>query len=72
MAVLDSRADRAAEEYAANRARMEALVDELRERTEQVATQRPEGSVERHRSRGKLLARERVERLLDPGTAFLE
>ena len=72
MAVLDSRADRAAEEYAANRTRMEALVAELRERTEQVAAQRPEGSVERHRSRGKLLARERVERLLDPGTAFLE
>ena len=72
MAVLDSRADRAAEEYAANRARMEALVAELRERTEQVASERPEGTVERHRSRGKLLARERVERLLDPGTAFLE
>src|SRR5688572_22898088 len=51
---------------------MEALVAELRERTEQVATERPEGSVERHSSRGKLLARERVERLLDPGTAFLE
>ena len=72
MAVLDSRADRAAEEYAANRTRMEALVAELRERTEQVAAERPEGSVERHRSRGKLLARERVERLVDPGTAFLE
>jgi acetyl-CoA carboxylase carboxyltransferase component len=72
VAVLDSRADRAAAEYAANRARMEGLVAELRERTEQVATERPEGSVERHASRGKLLARERVERLLDPGTAFLE
>ena len=72
MAVLDSRADRAAEEYAANRTRMEALVAELRERTVAVATERPEGTVERHRSRGKLLARERVERLLDPGTAFLE
>ena len=72
MTVLDSRADRAAEEYAANRSRMEALVAELRERTEQVAAERPEGSVERHASRGKLLARERVERLLDPGTAFLE
>jgi 3-methylcrotonyl-CoA carboxylase beta subunit len=72
VAVLDSRADRAAEEYAANRARMEALVAELRERTERVATERPEGSVEKHVARGKLLARERVERLLDPGTAFLE
>jgi acetyl-CoA carboxylase carboxyltransferase component len=70
--VLDTRADRAADEYAANRGRMEALVGELRERTEQVATARPPKAVERHRERGKLLARERVERLLDPGTAFLE
>ncbi|MGH3012824.1 MAG: carboxyl transferase domain-containing protein [Gaiellaceae bacterium] len=72
MAVLDSRADRAAADYAANRERMESLVAELRARTEQVATERPPETVERHRSRGKLLARERVERLLDPGSAFLE
>ena len=72
MAVLDSRADLAAESYAANRERMEALVAELRERTMQVATERPSQSVERHAARGKLLARERVERLLDPGSAFLE
>jgi acetyl-CoA carboxylase carboxyltransferase component len=72
VAVLDTRADRSADEYAANRARMEALVAELRERSEQVAHERPPEAVERHRDRGKLLARERVDRLLDPGTAFLE
>jgi acetyl-CoA carboxylase carboxyltransferase component len=72
VAVLDSRADRAAAEYAANRERLERLVAELRERTEQVATERPPQAVERHAARGKLLARERVERLLDPGSAFLE
>jgi acetyl-CoA carboxylase carboxyltransferase component len=72
VAVLDSRADRAAAEYAANRERMEVSVAELRERTEMVATERPSEAVERHRARGKLLARERVERLLDPGSAFLE
>ena len=72
MAVLDSRADLAAEEYAANRERMEALVAELRRRTEQVAGERPPDTVDRHRSRGKLLARERIDRLLDPGSAFLE
>ena len=48
VAVLDSRADRAAEEYAANRERMEALVAELRERTAQAATERPPETVERH------------------------
>ncbi len=52
MAVLDSRADRAADEYAANRGRMEALVSELRERTAQVATERPPETVERHAARG--------------------
>src|SRR5512134_1806433 len=51
---------------------MEALVAEVRKRTELAAADRPPEAVERHRARGKLLARERVERLLDPGSAFLE
>src|SRR5687767_12913438 len=51
---------------------MEALVTELRERTAAVARGGGERSVERHRSRGKLTARERVDRLVDPGSAFLE
>src|SRR3954469_15479622 len=51
---------------------MQALVEELRGRTTQVAAGGGERAVERHRSRGKLLARERIDRLLDPGTAFLE
>jgi len=54
------------------RERMQGLVAELRERTALVATGGGEKAVERHRSRGKLTARERVDRLLDPGTAFLE
>ena len=52
--------------------RMEALVAELRERTALVARGGGEKAVERHRSRGKLTARERIDRLIDPGTAFLE
>src|SRR5205823_10402200 len=51
---------------------MEELVAELRERTAQVARAGGEKATERDRSRGKLTARERVDRLLDPGTAFLE
>src|SRR6187200_2275226 len=54
------------------RARMEGLVAELRERTALVAAGGGEKAVERHRSRGKLTARERIDRLVDPGTAFLE
>ena len=51
---------------------MEALVAELRERTMQVALGGGEKATERHRSRGKLTARERIDRLVDPGGAFLE
>src|SRR3989449_358853 len=51
---------------------MEALVAELRERTALVARGGGERAIERHRSRGKLLARERIDRLVDPGAAFLE
>jgi acetyl-CoA carboxylase carboxyltransferase component len=51
---------------------MEQLVAELHERTALVAAGGGEKAVERHRSRGKLTARERIDRLVDPGTAFLE
>ena len=58
--------------YTARRTRMEGLVAELRERTGTVARGGGEEALERHRSRGKLTARERIDRLLDPGTALLE
>src|SRR5215218_4287262 len=51
---------------------METLVGELRDRTRHVARGGGEQAVERHRSRGKMTARERVDRLVDPGSAFLE
>ena len=70
--ILETRIDRAADDFQRNRTRMEALVAELRERTDQVAAGGGETAIERHRSRGKLLARERIDRLCDPGTAFLE
>src|SRR5438067_4890356 len=72
MAVLTSQLDRDAEEFARRQERMEKLVAELRERSAQVARGGGEKAMERHRSRGKLPARERVDRLVDPGTAFLE
>jgi len=55
-----------------NRAAMEALVAELRERLDRVALGGPEASRERHVARGKLLARDRIDALLDPGSPFLE
>src|ERR671922_1979403 len=71
MAVLESGVQRD-EVFERRRERMEGLVAELRERTAQVAQGGGEKATERHRSRGKLTARERIDRLVDPGGAFLE
>ena len=72
MAVLTSQIDRADDEFALRRARMDGLVAELRERTALIARGGGEKAMERHTSRGKLPVRERIDRLVDPGTAFLE
>jgi 3-methylcrotonyl-CoA carboxylase beta subunit len=59
-------------EFAENKRKMKEEVDRLRER---IARAREGGSPEarrRHTERGKLLVRDRIERLIDPGTAFLE
>jgi acetyl-CoA carboxylase carboxyltransferase component len=71
VAVLESHVE-PGEEHERRRARMEQLVAELRERTARVALGGGEKAVERHRSRGKLTARERIDRLVDPGSTFLE
>ena len=72
MSVLNTHVERESDVFTSRRKRMQALVDEVRDRTAQVALGGGEKAVERHRSRGKLTARERVDRLLDPGSAFLE
>jgi acetyl-CoA carboxylase carboxyltransferase component len=72
MAVLASRIERDSDAFAARRARMEELVSELRERAAIVARGGPPEAHEKHRARGKLTARERIDRLVDPGGAFLE
>jgi len=71
MAVLESVVQKD-ELFERRRERMDGLVAELRERAAQVAQGGGERATERHRSRGKLTARERVDRLVDPGGAFLE
>ncbi|HEX2221046.1 MAG TPA: carboxyl transferase domain-containing protein [Candidatus Limnocylindria bacterium] len=75
MAVLRSSIDRGSDAFVENERAMRALVDELRARTRAVAERGAAGdarSIERHRSRGKLPVRERLDRLIDPGSAFLE
>src|SRR5215469_16173511 len=58
--------------FAANAKVNRALADELRARTAQAALGGPAESRKRHESRGKLLPRDRVMRLIDPGSPFLE
>jgi acetyl-CoA carboxylase carboxyltransferase component len=58
--------------FSENRQHMTSLVEELQFSIEKVRQGGGKISVERHKSRGKLTARERIHRLLDPGTAFLE
>ncbi|MDO4693294.1 MAG: carboxyl transferase domain-containing protein [Eikenella sp.] len=55
-----------------NAAAMQALVDDLHAHLSRIALGGSEASRQKHLARGKLLPRERVERLLDPGTPFLE
>ena len=69
---ITSTIDTQAQEFRANTARMGALVDELRKRRAQAAEGGAARARERHIARGKLLPRERVMRLVDPGSPFLE
>jgi 3-methylcrotonyl-CoA carboxylase beta subunit len=69
---LHSSIDPTSADFARNSEAMRALVTELREKLGQVAGGGGETSRKRHTSRGKMLARERVDLLIDPGTAFLE
>ena len=70
--VIPSSLDTGTPAFEASRREMEAAVAELRRRQALVQEGGGAEAVERHRSRGKLTARERVEYLIDPGTPFLE
>ncbi|HEY7967138.1 MAG TPA: carboxyl transferase domain-containing protein [Solirubrobacteraceae bacterium] len=70
--VLESAARRSSAEFAANTAAHEALAGELRKRLSRAMAGGGEPAQRRLRERGKLGARERIELLCDPGSAFLE
>src|SRR5712672_4774234 len=72
MTVLPSSLDRRSEAFRANDKAMRAVVEDLREKSAAIALGGDEASRNRHLSRGKLLARERIRLLLDPGSPFLE
>ncbi|GAA4584507.1 carboxyl transferase domain-containing protein [Planotetraspora phitsanulokensis] len=70
--MLESTCDPGAEPYKRNAEANEGLVADLRDRLAAAALGGPERSRERHVQRGKLLPRDRVDTLLDPGARFLE
>jgi 3-methylcrotonyl-CoA carboxylase beta subunit len=72
MTLLTTALDPRSEGFRANAAAMRALVDDLRANTEQISLGGDEAARQRHIARGKLLVRERVRTLLDPGSPFLE
>ena len=72
MAILHTQIDTRSAEYHANRQAMLRQVEALRALLAQVRQGGGPSAQERHTSRGKLLPRERIDRLLDPGSAFLE
>jgi acetyl-CoA carboxylase carboxyltransferase component len=72
MAVIESRIDAASSEFVSNREHFGGLVDELRQRTALVMEGGGPEARAKHIARDKLPARERIRRLLDPQTPFLE
>ena len=72
MPALASKLNPRSEDFKANAAAMRALVDDLNAKLAQIALGGGEGPRAKHLARGKLLPRDRVEMLLDPGTPFLE
>jgi acetyl-CoA carboxylase carboxyltransferase component len=69
---IESHIDTKSPEFQENRAQMKALVAELKERLAEVKKGGPPKAIEKHTARGKLTVRERLDRLLDRNTPFLE
>jgi 3-methylcrotonyl-CoA carboxylase beta subunit len=72
MSVLVSRVNPRSDEFRANAEAMHTLVEDLQRQVHKIKQGGGERSRERHLARGKLLPRERIRRLLDPGSPFLE
>eukprot|EP00123_Amoebidium_parasiticum_P022539 comp8961_c0_seq1/m.4155 comp8961_c0_seq1/g.4155 ORF comp8961_c0_seq1/g.4155 comp8961_c0_seq1/m.4155 type:complete len:578 (-) comp8961_c0_seq1:601-2334(-) len=70
--IIASSVDHSSDDYKHNYSRMQALVEDLRNKVETVKQGGGPKAIERHVKRGKLLPRDRVNTLLDPNTPFLE
>ncbi|HBO76575.1 MAG TPA: methylcrotonoyl-CoA carboxylase, partial [Cupriavidus sp.] len=72
MPTIETKLNARSESFKANAETMQALVADLRQKITKLAEGGGEAARDKHLSRGKLLPRDRVQQLLDPGTPFLE
>ncbi|NWK76632.1 carboxyl transferase domain-containing protein [Aquitalea sp. LB_tupeE] len=72
MPVIESKLSPRAPDFQANADKMRALVDDLKQKVATAALGGGDKAREKHTARGKLLPRERINLLLDPGAPFLE
>jgi 3-methylcrotonyl-CoA carboxylase beta subunit len=72
MSAIKSQLDPRSAEFRANAERMKGLIADLRKKIETVSLGGDQAARDRHVARGKMLPRERVDKLLDPGSPFLE
>lgn len=72
MSVIKSKIDTRSESYIQNQTLMQSLVDDLKTKVSQIAQGGGEKARNKHLARGKLLPRDRILKLLDPGSPFLE
>ena len=72
MPIIESKLNPRSEDFRTNAAALEAVVADLRAKIEQLAQGGGQAARDKHLSRGKLLPRDRIAQLLDPGAPFLE
>ena len=72
MTILETKLNSRSEDFKANAAAMQAVVDDLYAQVAKLALGGGDDARKKHTARGKLLPRDRVQNLLDPGTPFLE
>jgi 3-methylcrotonyl-CoA carboxylase beta subunit len=72
MTIIDSKLNPRSDDFLANAAALQAVVDDLKQKVAQIAQGGGTEARNKHTARGKLLPRDRVQMLLDPGTPFLE
>ncbi|KAB1593611.1 methylcrotonoyl-CoA carboxylase [Burkholderia cepacia] len=72
MPIIESKLNPRSEDFRANAAALEAVVADLRAKIEQLAQGGGQAARDKHLARGKLLPRDRIAQLIDPGAPFLE